>query len=135
MIELAEKSFKEFCVANTTEIAVGLSISTEVSECQKSWSPPLLNQIKVNTNTVLVVNQVAGAGAVEKDSDGNILVAATWKLTLEVESHIAVAQACVLGLKLAKDCCFLDIVLESDNAEVILALKNRKVGDDYFGSL
>ncbi|XP_072066983.1 uncharacterized protein [Arachis hypogaea] len=133
LVELAKKNFVDYGLA-ISAATLGTTISSRENKGgNSSWlAPP--NSLKINTDAALVANKMAGAGAVVRDSDGIILAAATWRIDSSVEPHEVEAQACFLGMQLEKDCCFLDIVLECDNSEVILARKNARVGDNYFGS-
>ena len=74
-----------------------------------------------------------GVGVVIRDLDGVILATANWAILPNMETNEVEVWACYMGLKLAMDCCFMEIVLESDNVEVIHALSSHKKQDNYFG--
>ena len=51
----------------------------------------------------------------------------------ECRSHEAEALACFMGLKFDVDYCFLEVILENDNFEVIDAISKSRNMDNQFG--
>ncbi|MED6185375.1 hypothetical protein PIB30_056452 [Stylosanthes scabra] len=60
--------------------------------------------------------------------------AGAWPIRFPLQAHEAEALALYVGMNFAKDCCFTDIIVESDNLEVVNALKQRKCNDSCFGT-
>ncbi|MED6147626.1 hypothetical protein PIB30_045539, partial [Stylosanthes scabra] len=82
-----------------------------------SWECPPSHLWKLNVDAAVDRSNSMRIGVVVRDSLGKIATAATWNLEMYLSPSEAEAFACVLGLKLAHECCFFEIVLESDNIE------------------
>ncbi|RYR31804.1 hypothetical protein Ahy_B01g056721 [Arachis hypogaea] len=59
---------------------------------------------------------------------------ATQAIPYPLEAHEAEAYAAFWGLNFAKDCCFSNVILKSDNIEVMGALKQRRCFNSCFGT-
>lgn len=91
--------------------------------------PPYSETLKVNVDASVQLGKWGGVGVVIRDFDGVILVAVTWAISPNLETHEVEVWACYMGLKITTDCYFMDIVLESDNVEVAYALSSHKKQD------
>ena len=79
---------------------------------------PPCGTLKLNIDASLLNGNWCGMGPVVRDEEGSILAYTSWAITHSLEAHEAKASACVLGLQLTRDHCFVDIVLETNNIKV-----------------
>ncbi|MCI41031.1 hypothetical protein A2U01_0062264, partial [Trifolium medium] len=64
-----------------------------------------------------------GLGAVCRDSDGELVAAATWEIPGCSDPDLAEACALYNAVILARDCCSRDVEFESDNSSIIALVK------------
>ena len=89
----------------------------------------------MNVDASLHYDDYGGVGSVVRDFEGAIFAAATWPISPSLKVNEVGAQAVYLGLKFARECYFLDVIVDSDSALVIQALSTSKPVDNYFGLL
>jgi hypothetical protein len=92
-----------------------------------TWSKPEEGTIKVNCDANLTRIGRWGLGAICRDSDGELLAAATWEMSGADDPTLAEAVALYNAVLFAKDCCFRDVTFESDCSEII-ELVNKEGG-------
>jgi hypothetical protein len=97
---------------------------TRRSNAPKKWKKPRPDTIKINCDANLARPGRWGFGAMYRDSDGELLAAATWERPGSDDAELAEACALYYAILLAIDCCFQNIEVESDNASVIDLLKS-----------
>ncbi|MED6195114.1 hypothetical protein PIB30_034955 [Stylosanthes scabra] len=103
-------------------------------QLKDKWESPPTNLRKINVDVATNGRVNGGVGAVVRDEMGFILAAATWPIPFPLKAHEAEALVAYWGLQLAKDCCFTEVILESDNIEVVKALKHGSSNETCFGS-
>jgi hypothetical protein len=81
----------------------------------KHWFKPNAGIIKVNSDANLANTDRWGLGATFRDSDGELVAAATWEVPGANDPMLAEAFAIYLAMTMAIDCCFQDVEFESDN--------------------
>ena len=64
-----------------------------------------------------------GVEAVIHDCRDEVLAAATWLITCNIEARIAKTMGMWWGLKFAKDLCFMKVVVDFDCLELIQAIR------------
>jgi ribonuclease HI len=100
------------------------------------WSKPRTGTIKINCDANLAKPGRWGLGASYRDSDGVLVAAATWETPGPDDSSLAEAAAIYKALHLALECCFLEVIIESDNRYVISLINSEKVCPrNYVGTL
>ncbi|MED6170212.1 hypothetical protein PIB30_028727 [Stylosanthes scabra] len=114
--ELAIKKHDEFLKAQLLE-ANSFQTKPPGAASSNKWETPTTHLVKVDVDASCIDDGAIGIRMVARDSSGAILMAATWKDPYPFQPHEAQAKACLVGLQRAQQCCFLDIMLESDNLE------------------
>ncbi|GJN25401.1 hypothetical protein PR202_gb13223 [Eleusine coracana subsp. coracana] len=91
------------------------------------WEPPPLGWAKVNADGAYSQESgIGGAGVIIRDSTGKVLLSA-WRVFFEGDSAEEVeARACQEGIDMAAEWIRGQVILESDCATVIQALKNKE---------
>jgi hypothetical protein len=92
-----------------------------------TWNKLEEGTIKVNCDANLTRIGRWGLGAICRDSDGELLAAATWEMSGADDPTLAEAVALYNAVLFAKDCCFRDVTFESDCSEII-ELVNKEGG-------
>ncbi|MCI22563.1 hypothetical protein A2U01_0043739, partial [Trifolium medium] len=90
----------------------------------KKWKRPNPDTIKANSDANLAEEGRWGLGAVYRDSNGEILAAATWDTSGAMDPTMAEAKALYNTMSLAADCCFTQVEFEIDCLKLIQALRN-----------
>jgi hypothetical protein len=73
-------------------------------------------------------------GAAFRDYEGFLVAAATWELMGFVNLTTVEACAVYQVVLLAIDCCFREVIVESDNGEVIRLLNSQsEIPKSYLG--
>lgn len=101
----------------------GTQTYMESSMHHENWKPPPTSIVKLNTDAGYRNDGAIGLGAIVKDEEGNILVAATWKIEAKWPVLIPEAQTIRRGLSLAISGDFQRIVIEFDSPGVLALLK------------
>ncbi|RYR31699.1 hypothetical protein Ahy_B01g056575 [Arachis hypogaea] len=86
--------------------------------------------MKINVDATVPHDINRGVGVVIRNDMRIITASRTQAIPYPLEAHEAEAYATFWGLNFAKDYCFLKVILESNNIEVMDALKQRR----YFNS-
>lgn len=95
-------------------------------------SPPTGECIKVNVDAAELHNvYVAGFGLIARDSAGFVLGVKWMRSFRQHDSPSMEASAVRFGVLFALEMGFLDVVIESDSANVVRAL-HRKEGSFFF---
>ncbi|GAU44642.1 hypothetical protein TSUD_180690 [Trifolium subterraneum] len=82
-----------------------------------------------------------GLDAVCRDRDGHLLASATWSIPGYDDPATAEANTLYFAVKFAIDCCFQEVIFESDNSQLIsiingpASLPRSYLGDLVLGSL
>jgi ribonuclease HI len=98
-----------------------------VPERNISWSPPPKGWIKVNTDASFIgENHPGGTGAVVRDSDGKVLLAACSPVPGCRDAEDAESKGAWLGLKLLDGLGHDKVILELDCANAVKALSSRE---------
>jgi hypothetical protein len=95
-----------------------------IPKARKKWKKPRSDMIKINCDANLSRAGRWGLGATYRDSDGELLAAATWERSGNDDVELAEACALYYATLLAADCCFPNVEIESDNASVITLLNS-----------
>jgi hypothetical protein len=98
--------------------------NTRIPNAQKKWKKPRSDMIKINCDANLTRAGRWGLGATYRDSDGELLAAATWERPGNDVVELAEACALYYAILLVVDCCFPNVEIESDNASVIALLNS-----------
>ncbi|XP_072064292.1 uncharacterized protein [Arachis hypogaea] len=102
------------------------------TQMKHNWEPPTTTLVKINVDAAISNGNNGGVEAVIRNGMGHILTAAIWPTTQPLETLEAEALAIYLGMKLAKECCFMEIVIESDCIEVVNELKHGRPNPTCF---
>ncbi|WVZ52945.1 hypothetical protein U9M48_003943, partial [Paspalum notatum var. saurae] len=91
---------------------------------RRGWQKPEDGWIKVNVDGAFVEQTgTAGAGVVARDTEGSVIFTA-WRVLFDCASaKEAEARACLEGLRLASQWCHEPVILESDCAQMVEALR------------
>ncbi|MED6134503.1 hypothetical protein PIB30_037553 [Stylosanthes scabra] len=89
---------------------------------------------KLNFDAGCMNSGSRGAGAVIRNEEGIIMMAALWRIPSNLPIPDTEATTCLLGLKMAQEGCFLDFIVEGDNIQVISGLKGMKYSQKFFWS-
>jgi hypothetical protein len=81
----------------------------------KQWLKPNPGIIKVNSDANLANTDRWGLGATFRDSDGELVAAATWEVPGANDPMLAEAFALYLAMMMAIYCCFQEVEFECDN--------------------
>jgi hypothetical protein len=100
------------------------------------WTKPEEGCIKINCDANLTRADRWGLGAVCRDSNGELVAAATWDMDGANDPALAEAFAIYNAVLLALDCCFRNVVIECDCLKVV-SLVNRDdlVPRSYLGKI
>jgi hypothetical protein len=102
----------------------------------KHWFKPNAGIIKVNSDANLANTDRWGLGATFRDSDGELVAAATWEVPGANDPMLAEAFAIYLAMTMAIDCCFQDVEFESDNKRVIQLINSGdNNANSYVGNI
>ncbi|KAK2395425.1 hypothetical protein QL285_057163 [Trifolium repens] len=103
---------------------------------ESKWKCPGQGMIKVNSDANLAQDGYWGLGAICRDNRGQILAAATWSMHGMADPVLAEAQALYNAMILAADCCFTQVVFESDCLQLITAIENTEAdARTYLGNI
>ncbi|KAK9209155.1 hypothetical protein WN944_001519 [Citrus x changshan-huyou] len=96
-------------------------------EKQQKWFPPPENIFKINVDVAInTKNQIAGVGAVIRDSNGKIIAAGINQIHLKGPVSLAEAETVQWGLQLAKEADLTSLIIKSDCLEVVQLVNNTK---------
>jgi hypothetical protein len=76
-----------------------------------------------------------GIGVVVRDNEGVVVDASSWQVFSLLDSEVAEALAMRNGLEFTKGMCFLNLIAESDDYNVVLALNVHQQSLNYVGSI
>ena len=76
--------------------------------------------------TINTKNQIAGVGAVIRDSNGKIIAADINQIDLKGPVSLAEAKVVQWGLQLAKEADLTSLIIKSDCLEVVQLVNNTK---------
>jgi hypothetical protein len=88
------------------------------------WRKPEAGVIKINSDANLTRSGTWGIGVICRDNEGNLVAAATWVMPGPDDATLAEAFAIYNAIHFARDCCFLNVRFESDNACIIRSINN-----------
>ncbi|XP_021755004.1 uncharacterized protein LOC110720310 [Chenopodium quinoa] len=91
------------------------------------WNPPPVGVVKLNSDASLSEEGWVGMGVIARDSEGNVLFAATRRVKAWWPPGIAEGKAMLLAVKLAKRFGYDNVILESDNQVLITRLTKASV--------
>jgi hypothetical protein len=102
----------------------------------QGWSKPEEGTIKINCDANLTRSERWGLGTICRDSNGELAAAATWEMAGANEPTLAEAYALYQAVMLARDCCFRNVIFESDCSTVIeLVNRTGVVPRSYVGKI
>lgn len=94
---------------------------------KQEWTPPPENVFKVNVDAAVSnKDQMAGLGAVIKDSGGKIVAAGISQAHLRGNVSYAEAEAVQWGLKVTREAELNSVIIETDCLEVAELINNTK---------
>jgi hypothetical protein len=144
VIEQALRSIHEFQQATANDINNGQHSQSHISDnrCHsrrsnpnKRWARPESNKIKINCDANLAVEGRWGLGASYRNSDGALLLAATWAVLGSKDPKLAVAYALYRAVLLADEYGFQEVIFESDNSIIIDLINNGGNPRLYLGNI
>jgi hypothetical protein len=99
----------------------------------KRWSRPEEGKIKINGDVNLTIAGKCGLGVTCRDMDGLIAAAAAWEVQGNDDPLLAEAYALYHAVCFAAECCFQEVIFESDNANIINIINSadRNPRSDY----
>jgi hypothetical protein len=100
----------------------------------KQWNRPNEGTIKMNCDANLSREGQWGLGATFRDSAGELLAAATWETPGAEDSTFAEACALYKAVRLAQECCFMDVIFECDNSTIVHLLHEDRNPRNYVGN-
>ncbi|KAM0824250.1 hypothetical protein ACQ4PT_070330 [Festuca glaucescens] len=93
-----------------------------------AWSAPPVGWIEVNTDASFIgSDKSGGAGAVGRDSNGGVSIAACSPMARCHDAEEAEAKEALLGIKLLQNLGFDKVILELDCVAVARALRSEEV--------
>ncbi|MED6150361.1 hypothetical protein PIB30_071537, partial [Stylosanthes scabra] len=116
-IEKARKVCDEFLNSQVLEKEIRQSMSP-TNQIKSFWEGPPTDSVKINVDAVTGQQSNGGVGIVARDEEGQILATAVWTIPFHLQAHQAEAYSIDLGLSLARDCCSMKVVIESDCLDV-----------------
>ncbi|KAK2382213.1 Ribonuclease H superfamily protein [Trifolium repens] len=145
VIEQANRSIQEFQII-TSDMNNGLSqhVPSSMSNNQshrskprtnKKWARPDYNKIKINCDANLAIEGRWGLGTSFRNSDGALLLAATWTMPGSNDSKLAEAYALYAAVLLAVEHGFQEVIFESDNSVIIDLINNDGNPRLYLGNI
>jgi hypothetical protein len=145
VIEKASKSIIDFQLAtgldqssSSDQIGINNNQNTNYQRNTRStqWTKPMPGTIKINCDANLSKYGRWGLGATCRDSDGVLVAAATWESPGPDDPTLAEACAVYQAVQLARDCCFQDVIFESDISSIISLINATKaLPKSYVGNL
>ncbi|KAM0854637.1 hypothetical protein ACQ4PT_050311 [Festuca glaucescens] len=94
-----------------------------------SWRAPPSGWIKINTDSSFLGRDLpGGAGAIARDDNGRVIIAACSPISRYSNADDAEAKAALMGIKVLSGMGYSKIILDMDSAAVVSAL--RAVGPD-----
>lgn len=110
------------------------SSSKQKSSENQAWKPVPVGWFKVNVDAATKVeNQVAGLGAVIRDSEGNFVAEAQKQDKLYGDALAAEAKANQLGIDMAESAGCMPLIIESDCQEAVDLVMGKKDGRTEIG--
>ncbi|WVZ73611.1 hypothetical protein U9M48_021897 [Paspalum notatum var. saurae] len=108
--------------------ARGLSDGENQGSVGEGWQKPGSGWVKVNVDGSFVEQTgQAGVGVIARDQEGSVIFT-SWRVLFACTSaKEAEARACIEGLRLAAQWCHEPVILESDCAQIVEALRNAGV--------
>ena len=95
----------------------------EVQFCQYLMFIPFSGFYKLNVDAPgPIEDDKWGIGVVVRDNEGVVVGASSWQVFSLPDSEVAEALAMRKGVEFAKDMSFLNLIVESDASNVVLAL-------------
>jgi hypothetical protein len=90
----------------------------------------------VNSDANLANPDRWGLGATFRDSDGELVAAATWKVPGANEPLLAESFAIYKAMTMAIDCCFQEVEFESDNKRLVQLINlGENNPNSYMGNI
>ncbi|XP_020979564.1 uncharacterized protein LOC110272089 [Arachis ipaensis] len=113
-LEKVRSLFKEFWQTQIRE-ETRTRRNEQEHPLMQNWECPPNSDLKVNVDTAIFRNFNGGVGVVVRDNWDQIMAVASWVIPYPLEPREAEAYAAFVGIKLAMECYFTNIILESDN--------------------
>jgi hypothetical protein len=145
VINKANTSIQDYIIATTSEQHHSSIPNTRNTNRQqhpntttqnKTWRKPDAGIIKINSDANLAQTGRWGLGVTCRDSDGVLIAAATWEMPGPDDPTLAEVYALYNAIHLALDCCFRDVLFESDSAKVISLINNAEENPrNYIGNM
>jgi hypothetical protein len=145
VIEKASKSITDFQLATSSDqssnskqsnINNNQNINYQHNTRSTQWTKPMPGTIKLNCDANLSRSGRWGLGATCRDSDGVLVAAAAWETPGKDDPTLAEACAVYKTAQLALDCCFRDVIIESDNNTVITLINSSmSLPSSYLGNI
>jgi hypothetical protein len=145
VIDKAKNSITEYQLAVRSETPIttnyhstdtNSNIHHHSSTGPKQWNKPSSGTIKVNCDANLAKPGSWGLGATFRDSEGVLVAAATWETPGPDDPSLAEAGAIYKAIHLAAECCFREIIIESNNQAVVSLINSEnKCPRSYVGTL
>ncbi|KAL9450019.1 hypothetical protein AB3S75_011871 [Citrus x aurantiifolia] len=102
--------------------------SIEEKKAQR-WNPPPSSKLKINVDAAVhAESQMAGLGAVIRNSQGQVVVAAVKSINFQGDVSIAEAKAVQWGMEVARKASFTNVIIETD-CSMVADLANNKVSN------
>ncbi|KAH9728345.1 putative reverse transcriptase/RNA-dependent DNA polymerase [Citrus sinensis] len=102
--------------------------SIKEKEAQR-WNPPPSSKLKINVDAAVhAESQMAGLGAVIRNSQGQVVVAAIKSINFQGDVSIAEAKAVQWGMEVASKASFTNVIVETD-CSMVADLANNKVSN------
>ncbi|KAK2419405.1 Ribonuclease H superfamily protein [Trifolium repens] len=141
----ATKSINEYHNATSSEDSkahnISHSRSTNLrhrrrSTTNKQWKKPNNGIIKINCDANLSREGRWGLGTIARNSDGNVIAAATWESPGIADPALAESAALYNAVRMAIEHNLSDVEFESDNATIISILKGEvQIPRIYVGNI
>lgn len=141
VIQRAERSIRDYQMARTGTDSTRINDITAPSTQQRSsnsgcWAPPESGWVKANCDANLQQHGWWGLGTMIRDSVGQAMAAAAWKLKGFEDATLAEAHALLTTVRFAADCGFRRVCFEGDNEKVFHLIHNGKLDNiSYLGSI
>ncbi|KAK6163647.1 hypothetical protein DH2020_000511 [Rehmannia glutinosa] len=101
----------------------------------QKWIPPEESTVKINSDASIRDGEGTGIGIAIRDHRGQIISTLSKMIPIEYDIAVAEAIACREGLVLAKDWGLRNVIIESDNINLVNRLQKRTEDLTYLGNI
>ncbi|KAJ1389060.1 Ribonuclease H-like superfamily [Sesbania bispinosa] len=109
--------------------------STQATVQADRWPPPPNGYFKINSDAAHAAGEVWGIGIIIWNNSGEVLAAATRRVSTFPDPGLAEALGIRLAIEFAKDMCFDNVILEYDCKVVTDLFSSSQLAHSYTGMI